>query len=93
MKTLEVAIKQYGYRVLVIILIVHLRKKQGLMGFDNDDLTGSSNITNLVDVNFVIPDQKERISADTIDREWVAFKNRLTGQTNRNGIKRLFQGD
>lgn len=129
LQTLEVAIKQYGCRVLVIdnlmtamvddtavdqyrqqtifvnslakmakqynvviFLIAHPRKKQGFVSFDNDDVAGSSNITNLVDVvlRYSRPKGKD-IPPDTMDRELTVFKNRLTGQTNRNGIKLFFQ--
>lgn len=129
LQTMEVAIKQYGCRVLVIdnlmtamvddtsvdqyrqqtifvnalakmakqynvviFLIAHPRKKQGFTGFDNDDVAGSSNITNLVDVvlRYSRPKGKD-IPPDTNDRELTVFKNRLTGQTNRNGIKLFFQ--
>lgn len=129
LETLEVAIRQYGSRVLVIdnlmtamvddtavdqyrqqtifvnalakmakqynvviFLIAHPRKKQGFVGFDNDDVAGSSNITNLVDVvlRYSRPKGKD-ILPDTMDRELTVFKNRLTGQTNRNGIKLFFQ--
>ncbi|MBR1634103.1 MAG: AAA family ATPase [Lachnospiraceae bacterium] len=128
LQTMEVAIKQYGCRVLVIdnlmtamvddtavdqyrqqtifvnslakmakqynaviFLIAHPRKKQAF-GFDNDDVAGSSNITNLVDVvlRYSRPKGKD-IPPDTMDRELTVFKNRLTGQTNRNGIKLFFQ--
>ncbi len=127
--TMEVAIKQYGCRVLmvdnlmtamvdnisedqyrqqtifvnalakmakqynvVIFLIAHPRKKQGFGSFDNDDVAGSSNITNLVDVviRYARPKGKD-IPADTMDRELTVFKNRLTGVTNRTGIKLFFQ--
>lgn len=127
--TMEVAIKQYGCRVLmvdnlmtamvdnisedqyrqqtifvnslakmakqynvVIFLIAHPRKKQGFGNFDNDDVAGSSNITNLVDVviRYARPKGKD-IPADTMDRELTVFKNRLTGVTNRTGIKLFFQ--
>ena len=81
--------KQYN---VVIFLIAHPRKKQGFTGFDNDDVAGSSNITNLVDVvlRYSRPKGKD-IPVDTNDRELTVFKNRLTGQTNRNGIKLFFQ--
>lgn len=126
--TMEVAIKQYGCRVLVvdnlmtamvddtsvdqyrqqtifvnslakmakqhnvvIFLVAHPRKKQGF-GFDNDDVAGSSNITNLVDVviRYSRPKGKD-IPPDTMDRDLTVFKNRLTGVTNRTGIKLFFQ--
>lgn len=81
--------KQYN---VVIFLIAHPRKKQGFASFDNDDVAGSSNITNLVDVvlRYSRPKGKD-IPPDTMDRELTVFKNRLTGQTNRNGIKLFFQ--
>jgi len=128
LSTLEMAIKQYGCRVLVvdnlmtamvddtsvdqyrqqtifvnalaklakrynviIFLVAHPRKRTG-MEFDNDDIAGSSNITNLVDVvlRYSRPKGKD-IPVDTAERELKVYKNRLTGQTNRVGIKMFFQ--
>ena len=127
--TLEVAVKQYGCRVLVIdnlmtamvddtsldqyrqqtkfvnalakmakrynvviFLVAHPRKKQGFGSFENDDVAGSSNITNLVDVVIRYSRPKgSDVPPDTMDRELMVLKNRLTGQTNRNGIKLFFQ--
>lgn len=78
------------YNVL-IFLIAHPRKKTG-NEFDNDDIAGSSNITNMVDVviRYSRPKGKD-IPADTKDRELKVYKNRLTGTTNRIGIKLFFE--
>ena len=127
--TMEVAIKQYGCRVLivdnlmtamedelswdqyrqqtvfvkklakmakqynvVIFMVVHPRKKQGFSTFDNDDIAGSSNIPNLADVviRYSRP-MGDDVPPDTMDRELTVHKNRLTGVTNRIGIKLFFQ--
>ena len=78
------------YNVL-IFLIVHPRKSNG-MNFDNDDVAGSSNITNLVDVVLKYGKPKdENISPDCSERLLTIYKNRLTGRTNRDGIKLYFQ--
>lgn len=76
---------------VVIFLIAHPRKKQGF-GFGNDDVAGSSNITNLVDVviRYSRPKGKD-VPPDTMDRELTVLKNRLTGVTNKTGIKLFFQ--
>ena len=78
------------YNVL-IFLIVHPRKSNG-MNFDNDDVAGSSNITNLVDVVLKYGKPKdENTSPDCSERLLTIYKNRLTGRTNREGIKLYFQ--
>lgn len=80
--------KQYN---VIIFLIAHPRKRTG-QEFDNDDIAGSSNITNLVDVvmRYSRPKGKD-IPVDTPERELKVYKNRLTGQTNRVGIKLFYQ--
>lgn len=82
--------KQYN---VIIFLIAHPRKRTG-QEFDNDDIAGSSNITNLVDVvmRYSRPKGKD-ISVDTPERELKVYKNRLTGQTNRVGIKLFYEPD
>ena len=76
---------------VVVLLIAHPRKKQ-VEGFDNDDVAGSSNITNLVDVvmRFARPKGKD-VPPDTEQRMLTVLKNRLTGKTNRQGIELFYQ--
>ena len=75
----------------LIFLIVHPRKSNG-MNFDNDDVAGSSNITNLVDVVLRYGKPKEdNVSPDCSERLLTIYKNRLTGKTNREGIRLYFQ--
>ena len=76
---------------VLIFLIVHPRKSNGT-NFDNDDVSGSSNITNLVDVVLRYGKPKdENASKDCSERLLAVYKNRLTGKTNRDGIKLYFQ--
>lgn len=76
---------------VLIFLIVHPRKSNGT-NFDNDDVAGSSNITNLVDVVLRYGKPKEEnTSPDCGERLLTVYKNRLTGRTNRDGIKLYFQ--
>ena len=76
------------YNVL-IILIAHPRKQQGV-AFENDDVAGSSNITNLADI--VLRYSRPRLSdnQDSDERIMTVHKNRLTGKLNRKGIKMYF---
>lgn len=76
---------------VVVLLIAHPRKKQ-VESFDNDDVAGSSNITNLVDVvmRFSKPKGKD-IPPDTEQRVLTVLKNRLTGKTDRKGIDLYYQ--
>lgn len=86
----ELTLLAKKYNVL-IFLIVHPRKSNGY-NFDNDDVAGSSNITNLVDVVLRYGKPKEEnVSADTNERVLAVYKNRLTGRTNRDGIKLYYQ--
>ena len=86
-----------AYNVL-IVLIVHPRKTNG-NGFRNDDVAGSSNITNLVDVvmNYSRPKPQDAESndydPDPGDRLLQVTKNRLNGQINNKGIKLWYQGE
>jgi predicted ATP-dependent serine protease len=78
--------KQYH---AIIILVVHPRKKQ-LQKFDNDDVSGSSNITNLADVvlNYVKAKDNEESEADS----WVQItKNRFGGITDYSGIPLYYE--
>lgn len=81
--------KQYD---ALIFLIAHPRKKQGF-GFDNDDIAGSSNITNLADVVIRYSRAKgKEIPDDTPLRDLTVHKNRLTGRTRKkNGIRLYFE--
>lgn len=80
--------KQYN---ALIFLIAHPRKSNGNV-FGNDDVAGSSNITNLVDVVLKYSRPKgDGISEDTEQRKLTVYKNRLTGRTDRKGIDLYFQ--
>lgn len=75
---------------VLIFLIAHPRKRV-TVDFDNDDVAGSSNITNLVDVVMRYSRPKDTPSnEDTDERELTILKNRLTGQINRKGIRLFF---
>ena len=75
----------------MIFLIVHPRKSNGTI-FDNDDVAGSSNITNLVDLVLKYGKPREEgVSQDTNERILTVHKNRLNGRTNRDGIRLYFQ--
>ena len=76
---------------VVVMLVAHPRKKQ-VEDFDNDDVAGSSNVTNLVDVvmRYSRPTGKE-IPKDTDQRILTVLKNRLTGKTNRKGIELFYE--
>lgn len=73
--------KQYN---VIILLIVHPRKRQGFQ-FGNDDVAGSSNITNLADVvlNYAMPKHDDELNPDRILQ---VTKNRLGGTLNYDGI-------
>ena len=75
-RTLAEMAKKYD---VIILLIVHPRKRQGNT-FSNDEVAGSSNITNLADVvlNYAMP----RDDMDVVpDRVLQVTKNRLSGTT------------
>lgn len=84
--------KQYN---VLIFLIAHPRKKNGF-GFDNDDIAGSANITNLADVvlRYTRAKGKEKgvdIPKDTPLRDLMVLKNRLNGRTDSNGTRLYFE--
>lgn len=87
-KSLALLAKRYN---ALIILIAHPRKATS-SEFDNDDVAGSSNITNLVDVvmKYSKPKGKD-IDPDTSERKLTVFKNRLTGRTDRKGISLYYE--
>lgn len=75
---------------VIIFLIAHPRKTNGY-SFENDDVAGSSNITNLADVvmRYARPKGEDE-DEDTQDRLLQITKNRLTGRTDRHGIRLFF---
>lgn len=76
--------KQYD---VLIMLVVHPRKSNGFK-FQNDDVAGSSNITNLADVvlRYSKPEYDEN-EPDPADRVLQVTKNRLNGRLIWTGIK------
>lgn len=75
---------------VIIFLIAHPRKNNSYM-FENDDVAGSANITNLADVvmRYARP-RGEGEDPDTSDRILQVTKNRLTGKTDRYGTRLVF---
>ena len=60
--------------------------------FGNDDVAGSSNITNLVDVVLRYSRPKGAdVPSDTNERLLSVHKNRLTGRTCREGIEMFYE--
>lgn len=79
---------------VLIFLIAHPKKNQNGKDFSNDDVAGSSNITNLVDVvlRYDEPSKKSNEDGDpTPERVLQVFKNRLTGRLNLDGIGLYYQ--
>lgn len=80
---------------VVIFLVAHPKKRQtGTNNFNNDDVAGSSNITNLVDVvlRYDVPEHIEGEAADSRpQRVLQVFKNRLTGKLCTEGIGLYYQ--
>ena len=80
---------------VLIFLIAHPKKNQtGKFNFTNDDVSGSSNITNLVDVvlRYDLPPKKDE-DDDTPRPQRIlqVFKNRLTGKLCLDGIGLYYQ--
>lgn len=72
---------------VVVILVAHPRKTPGNIR-DNDDVSGSSDITNRIDLNLCYsrnPDKKSPDDLDTADSRLSVLKNRLTGRITREG--------
>lgn len=68
----------------IIILVAHPRKA-GVQKFDNDDVAGSANITNLADVVLRYSDaENDDNDPAPPQRSLQVFKNRLTGRLNKN---------
>lgn len=83
---------------VLIFLVAHPKKNQsGKFDFSNDDVSGSSNITNLVDVvlRYDTPSKQkgEEDNDETPhpDRVLQVFKNRLTGKLKTDGIGLYYQ--
>ncbi|MDD6401184.1 MAG: AAA family ATPase [Lachnospiraceae bacterium] len=74
---------------VIVLLVAHPRKQQGTL-FQNDDIAGSANITNLADV--VLRYNKADDPSDRMENERIltVLKNRLTGKLCTNGIKLYF---
>ena len=87
-RKLSLMAKQYD---VLIFLVVHPRKSMNAK-FENDDVAGSSNITNLADVILRYSKPKsDEIAMDPCDRTLQVTKNRLDGRVNWEGIKLWFE--
>lgn len=69
----------------IIVLIAHPRKSTGFNGFENDDVSGSGDITNKVDIVINYGRKKFKkgdvVTQEDMDmRELIVTKNRLTGR-------------
>jgi hypothetical protein len=79
---------------VLIFLVAHPKKNQsGKYDFSNDDVAGSSNITNLVDVvlRYDEPSRKSDDEEEHPERVLQVFKNRLTGRLKTDGIGLYYQ--
>jgi len=88
-RLIEVA-QVYG---VLIFLIAHPRKTdKGSLRFDNDDVSGSSNITNLAGtvLRYGRPKGKDE-PEDTDDRIITVYKNRFEGTINSKGIRVYYE--
>ena len=77
----QLALMAKRYNVL-IFLVAHPRKVYSGQ-FSNDDVAGSSNITNLVDVTLRYARPEETDDRDAPPRMLQVLKNRLNGRTHR----------
>lgn len=81
-KTLEIIAKKYG---VIIVVVAHLRK--GTKGTtDNDNVSGSGNITNACDLNLQFGIPADMKADETQDRTVKVLKNRWSGKLNFDGI-------
>ena len=78
-KRLALMAKEYN---VLIFLVAHPRKSNGYQ-FGNDDVAGSSNITNLVDVTLRYTRPFDTEDPDNPARVLQVLKNRLNGRTHR----------
>lgn len=72
----------------VLIFLVAHPKKTDRSDFDNDDVSGSSNITNLADIVIQYGKPKDGMEGDRILR---IAKNRMTGKLETEGIPLWFE--
>lgn len=88
-KTLKTIAGKYN---VCIVLVAHPRKSgtQGKTGFQNDDISGSADITNRVDVVMVC--SRNQDSQKNYDNEIIITKNRLTGRLilHKNSVKLIY---
>ena len=90
-KKLTKIAKQFN---VIIFLVAHPKKNQtGKYDFTNDDVAGSSNITNLVDVvlRYDEPSRKNNDDEEFPERILQVLKNRLTGKLKVDGIGLYYQ--
>ena len=85
-KQLSMMAKRFN---VLIILVAHPKKRNGTL-FNNDDVAGSSNITNLADVvlRYDTPPQENPME---YSRMLQVTKNRLTGRVDFKGIGLYFE--
>lgn len=71
---------------IVFILVAHKRKSNGLITDENDDVSGSADITNLAGIVVSYGVNKSEETARDYPRLLKVSKNRLTGKTNLTGF-------
>lgn len=81
-KKMEIVAKKYG---VIIVVVAHLRKG-GKGTTDNDNVSGSGNITNTCDLNLQFGIPADQNIGDTQDRTIKVLKNRWSGKLNYDGI-------
>lgn len=85
------------YNVLIFLVAHPKKNNSGKYDFCNDDVAGSSNITNLVDVVLrydtpsSAPSEEDEEQERKPDRILQVFKNRLTGKLHTKGIGLYYQ--
>ena len=84
-KKLSRLAKQYN---VIVILVAHPRKSGPLKTLTNDDVAGSSNITNLCDVVLTYSRAKEDADGD---RTMTVLKDRNAGHTDYEGFPLYFE--
>ena len=83
---------------MAVLLIAHRRKTTGYIANENDEVLGSSQVTNLIGVNIFYgkePDNKkqEHRKTDKNGRIIKVTKNRITGDCNYDGIEVRFDSE
>lgn len=74
---------------IIVLLVAHPRKSTG-KEFDNDDVSGSANITNLCDIVLRYAKPKGE-SKDTPERVLCVIKNRINGRVSYEGVPLYFE--